>query len=342
MRLGRGATFLRSLVAPDASLTGDKRGDIVGAKTLRRMLLIAAAGVVMAAMVAVMPAGATGARTRGTFTNIVIPGATNSDPHGINDFGVVGGSYTDSTGLWHGFVDRGGKITTIDDPSAGTTATGFGQGTGVEFVSDLGEIYGVYVDEAGDVFGFVLRGKKFTTIEDPSAVYGTAVEYANNLGEIVGIYWDSSGNQHGFTDINGNFTTIDDPACASHYGTYIGFVNDWGTFTGSCGDNSNQYIYRNGSFTPAPNDPAGVGPSVIAFVTDLGEIGCDYVDASGVYHGCTDIGGIFTTIDDPLATSVFGTYVESGNNLGELVGYWVGESETGQGFAQAFIYTPWH
>ncbi len=311
---------------------------------LRRMFLIAGAGVMLAAMVAVMPAGATWPSMRGTFTNIVIAGATNTDAHGVNDFGVVGGSYTDSTYLWHGFVDRGGKITTIDDPSAGTTATGLGQGTGVTFVGDLGAIYGVYIDESGDDFGFVLKNNKFTTIQDPFGADGTVVEHANNLGEIVGVYWDNSGNEHGFTDINGNFTTIDDPACASDYGTYIGFVNDLGTFTGSCGDGTNQYIYRNGSFTPAPNDPAA-GPTgtSIAFVTDLGEIGCSYADSSGLSHGCTDIGGTFTTNDDPLAAAaVYGTVVEAGNNLGELVGYYVAEGEPGQYFAQAFIYTPWH
>ena len=54
-------------------------------------------------------------------------------------------------------------------------------------------------------------------------------------------------------------------------------------------------------------------------INDLGQIVGYYDDASG-HHGFLYSGGIYTTIDDPLATG--GTVATSINDLGQIVGYY--------------------
>ena len=129
MRLGRGATFLRSLVAPDASSASNKeRGGIMGLKTLRRVLLTAGAGAMLVAMTAVVPAAATppsplAGYASGTYITIDYPGAVQTDISGINNLGTMVGFYIDSGGVYHGFIYQRGTFTPFNDPSAGARPT---------------------------------------------------------------------------------------------------------------------------------------------------------------------------------------------------------------------------
>jgi hypothetical protein len=65
-------------------------------------------------------------------------------------------------------------------------------------------------------------------------------------------------------------------------------------------------------------------------INDLGQIVGQYVDGSGVTHGFEMSDRHFTTIDVPFAGSK-GTYVESINNSGEVVGSW-SDGGISQGF----------
>jgi len=66
----------------------------MGEKMLRHMLLITGAGVMLAAMVAVMPATATSASPgqHYTWTAIDVSGSVATVPVTVNDLGVVVGS----------------------------------------------------------------------------------------------------------------------------------------------------------------------------------------------------------------------------------------------------------
>ena len=80
------------------------------------------------------------------FTNIDVPGATNTYAFDINDRGETVGGYTDAAGVSHGFVERHGKFTTVDVPGALVTQI---------FGNDArGDLAGVFVDSNG-VHGFV-------------------------------------------------------------------------------------------------------------------------------------------------------------------------------------------
>jgi hypothetical protein len=58
------------------------------------------------------------------FTKASVPGATQTEPGGINNAGMSVGFYTDTAGLNHGYILKGTKFTTLDDPKAkaGTTS----------------------------------------------------------------------------------------------------------------------------------------------------------------------------------------------------------------------------
>ena len=96
----------------------------MGAKMLRRMLLIAGAGVMLAAMVAVMPATATAASPAPpvagpnfTFRTFDVPGSIYTDILGINNLGVIVGQYCDADAaaaagyVCYGFIAAGNRIT---------------------------------------------------------------------------------------------------------------------------------------------------------------------------------------------------------------------------------------
>ena len=59
-----------------------------------------------------------------TFTKASVPGAMSTSPGGINNAGMSVGGYTDSAGVAHGYILKGKKFTTLDDPKAkaGTTS----------------------------------------------------------------------------------------------------------------------------------------------------------------------------------------------------------------------------
>jgi CHRD domain len=88
----------------------------------------------------------------GHFTKLAFPGASMTQPFGVNDLGEVVGAYTVGTGsaaTTHGFTWTSGHgFTTVDDPSGvGTTL--------VNGVNDRGDLIGFYTDTAGNTDGFL-------------------------------------------------------------------------------------------------------------------------------------------------------------------------------------------
>ena len=84
--------------------------------------------------------------TSGTFTPIQIPGVSNLAADAINDYGVIGGTYTSSTGVGLGFMYNGQTFQSIAVPGAVSTNV-FG-------INDLGDIVGDYTDSSGITHGF--------------------------------------------------------------------------------------------------------------------------------------------------------------------------------------------
>jgi len=84
----------------------------------------------------------------GVFNTINVPGSTSTAVLGVNNKGYLDGTYTDSLGVQHGFLDAGGTFYTVDDPFGigSTTANG---------LNNKGDIVGFYTAANGNVEGFL-------------------------------------------------------------------------------------------------------------------------------------------------------------------------------------------
>ena len=138
----------------------------------------------------------------------------------MNNRGVLAGYYIDAQGVQHGFIDRGGKFTTINAPHAGTKS---GQGTLVFGINDHCVLVGQYFNSHNQ--GIAFTGA-FTTVKDPHAVpFSTVAATISNSGLIAGFYTDPHGVSHGFYDRGGKFRTIDDPHASAKEGGTLSFAS---------------------------------------------------------------------------------------------------------------------
>ena len=120
---------------------------------------------------------------------------------GVNFWGSIAGSLTDSNNVWHGFLrSPEGTFTTFEATGSGTGAY---QGTGCYSdcpmgLNDFGSITGSYTDSNYVQHGFLRTADgQFETL-DPNGSEGTQPESINNAGIIVGYYFDANSVYHGF------------------------------------------------------------------------------------------------------------------------------------------------
>lgn len=148
---------------------------------------------------------------------LVYPGSVSGAANGINDSGLVAGTYNDASGNQHCFTYQAGTYTNIDpgttnycqalfvsqDGSIGLTANGFGAG--------------------------IRKGAIFTKINVPGSGLTTLTGVGPG-GEVVG-YFGQSGTsaQHGFVYRSNSYYTIDVPGAP---GTFINGVNANGDLVG--------------------------------------------------------------------------------------------------------------
>ena len=122
----------------------------------------------------------------------------------INTAGHIAGTYTDASGVYHGFVfPAGGTITPFDAPGAAATGTAIVEGTIGFSINTAGVIAGTYMGAGNVIHGFVRAADgTITTFDDPyagtGALQGTASFSINDLGRITGVYADPNGMLHGY------------------------------------------------------------------------------------------------------------------------------------------------
>ena len=115
-----------------------------------------------------------------------------------------------------------------------------------------------------------------------------------------------------------NLTFVPDPTLAGFI-NLLG-INNSGIIAGFDGSSGFTLTLPH-SFTSEnfPSPPAS-GPSMVTGINAAGDTSGIYVDAAGATHGFTDIGGTFTTVDNPAST-VFNQALGI-NNSDETVGYY--------------------
>jgi uncharacterized membrane protein len=125
------------------------------------------------------------------FTPVNVPGEPQNFLGGVNNSGVMVGSYTDTSGTSHGFMLKGKQLTTIDDPNGlSTSCWGINPNGTIAIVGD-------YVSTSGD-FGFLYKNGTFTDIPGPGGSIAASAHAIDDKGNIVGWYQDSSLVVHGF------------------------------------------------------------------------------------------------------------------------------------------------
>jgi len=178
----------------------------------------------------------------GSFITFTPPGpcATTVDngcftwgAQGINDVGMVAGSYLTNDRVYRSFIRYpDGRLETFAAPGATNVAGSYG-GTMVDgyarVINQLGAVTGIYTDTNGVTHGFVRWPNGTFSTFDVSGpgiaqpVQGTFPQSINDLGVVVGWFLDANGVFHGFTwQSNGKMVTFDAPDADTMPGSYSG------------------------------------------------------------------------------------------------------------------------
>jgi len=219
--------------------------------------------------------------TTETFRSVNKPTAIYQGATNVNDAGEIVGYYVDSGTVYHGYLKKGGKFTTIDVPFAGAV------NTWAKGINNSGEIVGTWEDAITD-HGFVLSGGTYTSFDYPGAV-DMFVYCVNNNGVIVGAYTDASGVSHGFSLSAGTFASYDPPGSTYTAG---GGINDSGDIVGfycltsECAEGSNTpqgFLLSGGTYTTIAI-PGATGTWANA-INNNGAIVGSYADGVGGAYG---------------------------------------------------------
>ena len=201
----------------------------------------------------------------GTYATLDDPlGTVETVAQGVNNADQVVGYYIGSNGVFHGFfVDAAfGLYAPIDDPLAGTTSSGNGEGTYAQGINNAHQIVGYYVDSSHRYHGFLYANGSYFPLDFPSATATRALGI-NDAGQIVGAYDNASGHP-GFLYANGVYTSIDDPLAGPMpgQGTYAAAgINNTGHIVGYYVDGSSKF--HGFLETPNPPPPAGTTADMI-------------------------------------------------------------------------------
>jgi len=268
------------------------------------------------------------------FTTLDDPsaGAGSTITGGINNAGVVVGTYDGK----YGFIYDDGSYTTLVYPVGATLSSNTYLG-GINNDSQIvGYVYQVLGIFASYNQGFIYSGGNFTNIYDPSSFAhiggGTVATGMNDSGQVVGYYYDDGNySRTGFLYSGGQYTTISDPNAGTdnsgnisnevasginNFGQIVGF------YTTANGSPAVSFIYSGGQYTgifdPNANTSGNGSGTYATGINNFGQIVGFYFGAGNVDHGFVDNNGVFTTIDDPLATG--GTELTGINDSGDIVG----------------------
>ena len=256
----------------------------------------------------------TAAAPRFTFAEIVVPGALGATALGINAGGDIVGAYVDQGLRTHGFLLRGGALTTIDYPGAVFTETrGIGQS---------GEIVGRYrmAGEAAVVsHGFRMsRQGEFSAIEFEG--FNTIPQRVLPDGTVLGCRHqnDLMASMKGIRV--GPRSSEEISANASmHNGATPDLSRIVGLYTDMMDGQAKGYIIDDEGFTDLVFP--GATQTAAWDINPAGEIVGNHRDASGL-HGFILIDGVYTAIDVALTgasvTRTFGM-----NARGDIVGSFV-------------------
>jgi hypothetical protein len=250
-----------------------------------------------------------------TFTSIDFPGAVRTEALGINDSGIIVGSYTLGSSD-HAFSFDGTTFTTIDFPGEQSVAVA---------INNAGVVVGnYYVGTVSHAFSF--DGTTFTTNDVPGAdetlAYGL-----NDAGVIVG-YSRTGSVVHGYSFDGTTFTTID---CETG-GSIVTGINGAGKMVMTTP--SGHAFLRDGA-SCINIDVPGASRTLVFGINDGDQmVGAFTGGALGV-DGLIRTGTAMGKVNFPLAQD---TTARKLNNLGQIVGHYSPVAATFE--SHGFLLTP--
>jgi hypothetical protein len=276
------------------------------------------------------PATSSIARARTTYTQVDYPGAVATALlGGPNPQGTSVGSWTDTSGVVHGFSYNNGKFESFDPP--GSTATT------PNFITPEQVIVGEYLDATGIAHGFILANGHYETVDYPGAA-GTSLDGMSPWGEIVGFYCTDSActDFHSFSrSVTGKFTSFDPPGAAISSAAVITpfeIVGGYWTATPPTNPTLHGYVLFNRQFTTIDFPGTGNYGTFCGGANLQGDIVGQYYDSSGLIHSYLLSNGNFTSFDPPQAT---GGSVATGINVFDvIVGAWLDSAGKEHGYVR--------
>lgn len=290
----------------------------------------------------------------GSYTAFDGPGATTNTgkggsfsgtiPTGIDAAGDVVGSYTDSSGIRHGFILPAGSTTptSFNAPGANTTSqSGTLNGTFPTRIDPTGSfITGNYTDSSSLDHGFVyylpLAGNSsFVTFTPPNQISSTGVlpfeDFVfgvNASGTVVGFYLDSNEVSHGFEYIP---TQTPAPAFNPVQGAY----SSQQSVAISDTDSSAFIYYTTNGSTPTVSSTQYTGPITVSSTETINAIA---LDSSGGYIESAVATATYTITGQTPPTVFLSASPATGVTEGQTVTLTATESPT-LGIAQGYSWT---
>jgi hypothetical protein len=250
------------------------------------------------------------------FAVVDYPGAVATVALGINPAGDIVGAYTDALNINHGFLVRGGTITSFDYPGAAWTDA--------DAIMPQGDILGQY-GHNGATHGFLLKDGYFYPVEVSGA---TDKGGANSMpfginpnGTIAGCYHQGpsstpiAGTMYGFVQSEAG-TTFDPLAGTMHTG-----INPSGDLTGYSTNGSSYVISASDGVRTWFTVPGATATRALG-ISATGAVVGWYKDQSTKVHGFLLRGGKATSIDADFP-GVRETRATGINPAGDIVGFYI-------------------
>jgi uncharacterized membrane protein len=235
----------------------------------------------------------------------------STEPHGINNNGVIVGTVVFTDGTQAGFdLTKAGKFLEAVDPS------GNGLDTQAVGINDASEIDGFYENAVSSaIIGFTLTKRVYSDFSGPDGATADLIGI-NNADDLVGGWFPpNEAPEQAFAVLDGTFTPITNSLLANlsaaqsinNKSTVV--VGDY--FDASFLEHGFSYTVASGAITPI-NFPGGT-QTVIFGNNSPGTLTGRYIDSSGVSHGLARIAGHWATYDYPGATATSLEHVNDHN-----------------------------
>jgi len=256
--------------------------------------------------------------------------ATETDTFAVNDSGAIAGDYVDSSGIQHGMILAGSKLTTIDHKNC-TNSGGFSAGAIAFYgINSKNAVAGWCTNTTTGLYNaFTWAKGEFTTISFPKAEETQAIGI-NDSGDVVGLYLDTAGSQHGFVKKGSKYTNIDVKGDTTTEAWGINNSGEIAVFAIGTSGAYESFIYNGKTFKKVADPNAGATGTIIRIVNGKGDAAGAYFDSNSFEVGFLLHGGKYYDVKDPKANN--NTRPDGLNDKLEIVGRYTPTDGSNVGF----------